>query len=67
MKTPMKKAITLVVQVLATTIIFTVCLYLWYLIDHGIKEFDWSLLVQGLLFSLLFVPVTNYWNKKKSK
>lgn len=67
MKTPMRKAITFVIQVLATTIIFTVCLYLWYLIDHGIKEFDWSLLVQGLLFSLLFVPVTNYWNSKKSK
>lgn len=63
----MKKAATFVFQVIVTAIIYTVCLYLWYLLDHGIKEFDWTLIVQGLLFSILYVPFSNWWNKKKGK
>lgn len=63
----MKKAATFAFQVIVTTVIYTACLYLWYLIDHGIKEFDWSLLVQGLLFSILYVPFSSWWNKKKGK
>lgn len=62
----MKKSATFVFQVFVTTIIFTACLYVWYLFDHGIKEFDWSLLVQGLMFSILYVPFSNWWNQKKS-
>ena len=61
----MKRAASFVLQVMVTTIIFTVCLYLWYLFDHGIKEFDWSLLVQGLLFSIIYVPFSNWWNNSK--
>lgn len=63
----MKKAVTFVFQVIVTTMIYTVCLYLWYLLDHGVKEFDWTLIVQGLLFSILYVPFSNWWNKKKGK
>ncbi len=63
----MKKAATFAFQVIVTTVIYTACLYLWYLIDHGIKEFDWSLLVQGLLFSILYLPFSSWWNKKKGK
>lgn len=63
----MKKAATFVFQVIVTAIIYTVCLYLWYLLDHGVKEFDWTLIVQGLLFSILYVPFSNWWNKKKDK
>lgn len=63
----MKKAATFVFQVIVTTMIYTVCLYLWYLLDHGVKEFDWTLIVQGLLFSILYVPFSNWWNKKKGK
>ncbi len=63
----MKKAATFAFQVIVTTVIYTACLYLWYLIDHGIKEFDWSLLVQGLLFSILYLPLSSWWNKKKGK
>lgn len=63
----MKKAATFVFQVIVTTMIYTVCLYLWYLLDHGVKEFDWTLIVQGLLFSVLYVPFSNWWNKKKGK
>lgn len=63
----MKKAATFVFQVIVTTIIYTACLYLWYLLDHGVKEFDWTLIVQGLLFSILYVPFSNWWNKKKGK
>lgn len=63
----MKKAATFVFQVIVTAIIYTACLYLWYLLDHGVKEFDWTLIVQGLLFSILYVPFSNWWNKKKGK
>lgn len=63
----MKKAATFVFQVIVTTMIYTACLYLWYLLDHGVKEFDWTLIVQGLLFSILYVPFSNWWNKKKGK
>ncbi len=63
----MKKAVTFVFQVIVTTMIYTACLYLWYLLDHGVKEFDWTLIVQGLLFSILYVPFSNWWNKKKGK
>ena len=63
----MKKVATFVFQVIVTTMIYTVCLYLWYLLDHGVKEFDWTLIVQGLLFSILYVPFSNWWNKKKGK
>lgn len=63
----MKKAATFVFQVIVTTMIYAACLYLWYLLDHGIKEFDWTLIVQGLLFSILYVPFSNWWNKKKGK
>lgn len=63
----MKKAATFVFQVIVTTMIYTACLYLWYLLDHGVKEFDWTLIVQGLLFSILYVPFSNWWNKKKDK
>lgn len=63
----MKKAATFIFQVIVTTIIYTACLYLWYLLDHGVKEFDWTLIVQGLLFSILYVPFSNWWNKKKGK
>lgn len=63
----MKKAATFVFQVIVTTMIYTVCLCLWYLLDHGVKEFDWTLIVQGLLFSVLYVPFSNWWNKKKGK
>lgn len=63
----MKKAATFIFQVLVTTMIYTACLYLWYLLDHGVKEFDWTLIVQGLLFSILYVPFSNWWNKKKDK
>lgn len=61
----MKKVATFVFQVIVTTMIYTACLYLWYLLDHGVKEFDWTLIVQGLLFSILYVPFSNWWNKKK--
>lgn len=63
----MRKAATFAVQVVATTVIFTACLYLWYLIDHGIKEFDWTLIIQGLAFSLIYVPFSNWWKKSKNK
>lgn len=63
----MKKAVVFIGQVVVTTILYTASLYLWYLFDHGIKEFDWSLLVQGLLFSVLFVPFSNWWSKKNGK
>lgn len=63
----MKKVATFVFQVIVTTMIYTACLYLWYLLDHGVKEFDWTLIVQGLLFSILYVPFSNWWNKKKGK
>lgn len=63
----MKKAATFVFQVIVTTMIYTACMYLWYLLDHGVKEFDWTLIVQGLLFSILYVPFSNWWNKKKGK
>ena len=63
----MKKTATFVFQVIVTTMIYTVCLYLWYLLDHGVKEFDWTLIVQGLLFSILYVPFSNWWNKKKGE
>lgn len=63
----MKKTATFIFQVIVTTIIYTACLYLWYLLDHGVKEFDWTLIVQGLLFSILYVPFSNWWNKKKGK
>lgn len=62
----MKKAFTFALQVIATMIIYTSVLYLWYLIDHGIKTFDWSLLVQGLIFSLIYVPFSNWWTKRKT-
>lgn len=41
----MKKAAVFASQVVLSTVFFTALLYLWYLIDHGIKVFDWSLLV----------------------
>lgn len=63
----MKKAATFIFQVIVTTMIYTACMYLWYLLDHGVKEFDWTLIVQGLLFSILYVPFSNWWNKKKGK
>ena len=62
----MRKAAIFTLQVIVIAIIFTALLYLWYLIDHGIKEFDWSLLAQGLLFSIIYVPLTNWWNKRKT-
>lgn len=63
----MKKAATFAFQVIVTTIIFSACMYVWQLIDHGIKGFDWSILVQGLLFSILYLPFSSWWNKKRAK
>lgn len=62
----MKKATVFAAQVVANAIIFTALLYLWYLIDHGIKDFDWSLLAQGFLFAIFFTPFSNWWYKRKS-
>lgn len=61
----MKKAAVFAFHVVVTTVIFTACLYLWYLIDHGIKEFDWTLIIQGLGFSIIYVPFS-WWKKRKT-
>lgn len=63
----MKKAVTFLLQVIFTTIIYTAVLYLWQLFDHETKQFDWTLLVQGLIFSILYVPLTNISPKFKFK
>lgn len=63
----MKKAAVFAIQVVVITIIYTALLYLWYLIDHGIKSFDWSLLVQGLAFSIIYVPFSYRIRNRKTK
>lgn len=63
----MKKVVVFVAQVLVATIVYTALLYLWYLFDHGEKEFDRSLLVQGLVFSIIYVLFSNWWNKRRRK
>ncbi len=63
----MKKAATFAYQVIITAVIFTACLYLWNLIDHGIKEFDWGLLMQGLITSIIYVPLSSWWKQKNGK
>lgn len=63
----MRKAVTFAIQVIVTTIIWTACMYLWYLIAHEVKGFDWSLLLQGFVFSIIFVPFSNWWDKKKAR
>lgn len=62
-----KKVADFTIQVIVCTIIFTGCLYIWSLLDHGITGFDWSFLVQGVIFSLIYVPLSSQWKQRKSK
>lgn len=63
----MKKVAIFAIQIIVATIIFDACMYVFNLIDHGTKDFDWTLLIQGLIFAIIYVPFSNWWTKKKSQ
>ncbi len=63
----MRKFVVFVGQVLVTTVVYAALMYLWGLFDDGVREFDWGLLVQGLVFSIIYVLFSNWWNKRRSR
>lgn len=64
----MKETIIIfVAQVAVVTVIYTGLLYLWGLMSDGTYSFDGSLLVQGLVFSIIYVPLSGWWKRRKKQ
>ena len=62
-----KKILKIVVQIVVTAIIYTITLWLFGYIFDGISAFDWMLLLQGLIFSIIFVPFSNWMSRRAEK
>ncbi len=54
-----KKILVFCLQVLALTLMFSFLYWLMGLLADGTRSFDWTILVQGLVFSLIFIPISN--------
>lgn len=61
-----KKVLTFIAQVLSTTVVFTFVLWLFNAAFDRNFAFSYEMLIQGLVFSILFVPFSR-WRKAKAK
>ncbi len=59
--------IVFIVTVIVLAIIFSFVYWLIGLIFHGDSTFDWTTLIQGLIFALIYVPLARYMRKKRSQ
>lgn len=60
-----KKILNFIIQVIETAVIYIVILWLFNIIFDKDYSFGWSLLLQGVIFSLIFVPISRWSTRKK--
>ncbi len=60
-----KKILMFCTQVIVTAIVYFVLLWLFHYIFEKETAFDWADLVQALIFAIIFVPISNWINRRK--
>lgn len=64
----MKKTIIYIAsQILATTLCYTVIMWLLQVIFDKSTSFTFGLLIQGLIFAILYVPLSLWLSKRRKK
>lgn len=61
-----KKILTFIMQVLVAMIGFTACMWLFQVIFDKESGFSIELLVQGLIFAIIYVPLAPWISKCKN-
>ena len=58
------KVINISVQIIVTAVIYAIMLWLFDYVFEDISAFGWRQLLQGLIFAVIFVPISNWMSKR---
>ncbi len=59
-----KKIITFILQVITVTACFTICMWLFNVVFDKESAFNVEMLLQGLVFSIIYVPLSSWWSAR---
>ncbi len=62
-----QKIIIFVTQILVSTVIYTFLIWIFNLIFDKDSSFDFGMLFQGFLFSIIYVPFSRWMTDRKAK
>ncbi len=62
-----KIILSIVVQLTVMTILYTFAMWLLGVLFEHTSTFGWNLIIQGMIFSVIFVPISMWLNKRYSR